>query len=407
MGRLRGTEYLPCHTHPSATMNSSAIPLDRDVDDLEGQVVGRYRVERLIRRGGMGDVFLGHHVGTGAKVAIKVQHAAAIEDENLGARFDREAELMGRLSGCSGVIGVHDVGVLPSERRYVVMDFIRGLDLSDLLNEAAGADELLSVVRVCEIMADVAAAVHAAHERGVIHRDLKPANIMLEAMPGGRERALILDFGVSADRGDRGRVQALTSTGEVLGTPQYMAPEQAAGVPVTPAVDLYAMGSVMHQMLSGHAPARRGWSVPKVPLDDLREAHPSLVALLDDLLQPDPHLRPDSAAIVEAELRNVLRALQGGIRIDAAQRASFAVAGSMIAPDRADPEPEQLPVCSAPARRSYSMHPALLGVLFGIVVAICAALSTSNTLQGLTTSFMRFDSATHDTAAARSSSTPE
>ncbi len=276
---------------------------------LEGTCVGRHRLDRLFRQGGMGGVFLGEHVQTGAQVAIKVQHADALGHPELGARFDREAEVMGRLASCPGVVTVHDVGQLPDGRRYLVMDFVRGVDLGDVLVETAAADERMDLDRACSIMAQVAASLSAAHARAVVHRDLKPANIMLQPTRSG-ERALLLDFGVSADLGERGQAQALTAAGEVLGTPQYMAPEQAAGVTSSPAVDVYAMGAILHQMLTGLAPPETGWRGARVPVASVRKTPAALAQLLGTMLDVDASARPGSARAVELALHAVLDELR-------------------------------------------------------------------------------------------------
>ena len=163
-----------------------------------GTEVDRHVIDSVLRDGGMATIYLGHHRATSARVAIKILHTEYVHQPDFVARFDREAQVMGRLSGCPQIVSVHDVGALPDGRHYLVMDLVRGHDLRDELDQLAGREERMDVPRALSLMRDVAAGLAAAHHADVVHRDVKPSNIMLESS-AGREVAKLLDFGISAD----------------------------------------------------------------------------------------------------------------------------------------------------------------------------------------------------------------
>lgn len=221
-----------------------------------GHGVGRYCIDHRLREGGMATIYVGHHVATQAWVAIKVLHPDYATNPEVIARFEREAQVMGRLSGYPHIAAVHDVGMLADGRGYLVMELVRGRDLHDLLLDLYTKREWIDVARACRLMRDVGLGVAAAHHHGIVHRDLKPANIMLEQGPGGHEIAKVLDFGISADLGAKGQQQNLTTAGTVIGTPEYMAPEQATGAKASPSFDLYSLGVVMFELLTAQHPDR-------------------------------------------------------------------------------------------------------------------------------------------------------
>ena len=273
-----------------------------------GTEVDRHVLEGVLREGGMATIYLGHHRTTQARVAVKILHTEYVHQPDFVARFDREAQLMGRLSSCPQIVSVHDVGALPDGRHYLVMDFVRGHDLRDELDQLAARDEPMDVGRAVSIMRDVAAALAAAHQMDVVHRDVKPSNIMLESS-AGREVAKLLDFGISADLGEVGRAQDLTAGGTLIGTTRYMAPEQAAGISNVASVDIWAIGVVLLEMLTGQAPPKKGWGVRGASLDGLPPIPEALRTLLVQLLEPDSTRRIQSAREVEQRLLSILPSL--------------------------------------------------------------------------------------------------
>ncbi|MEU8463692.1 protein kinase [Streptomyces sp. NPDC029003] len=264
-------------------------------------LAGRYRLDRRLGAGGMGEVWRGHDLALDRAVAVKVL-LEAVTNEEVIARFRREATIGARLQH-PGITVVHDVG-RHEGRLFIVMELLSGEDLAAVLDRERGG---LAPDVAVELAAQTAEALAAAHERSVVHRDLKPPNLFL--LPGGRLK--ICDFGIaySADA-----TAGWTVTGRIFGTPPYMAPEQWRGGRVDARCDLYALGCVLYALLSGAPPfgsseplyvlMRR--HVEDVPLS-LREAGvavaPDLDRLVLALLAKDPADRPESAAAVAEALR--------------------------------------------------------------------------------------------------------
>ncbi len=212
-----------------------------DLEHVRERLGHRYEVERFFQRGGMGSVFLGRHRTLGSAVAIKVLHALIGEEGADLVRFQREATLAANLSH-PNIVPVFEFE-LASDLAYLVMPFVEGQTLAAHLRERGRLD----YHEVRELLAQVAAALGFAHQRGIVHRDVKPSNILLESATG---RWLVTDFGIAqaARPGDT----KITRAGEVVGTPAYMAPEQATGmVNVDARADLYALAAVAYEALAG------------------------------------------------------------------------------------------------------------------------------------------------------------
>ncbi|HEY5944832.1 MAG TPA: serine/threonine-protein kinase [Kofleriaceae bacterium] len=222
-------------------------------------IADTYTIEALIGRGGMGAVFLASHKRLpGKQVAIKVLHAEMSGDEVL-ARFKREAEIASRL-GHPNIVQVHDFNAMPDGTPYLVLEYLRGESLAQRIKAGPiPLDQALSIVR------QVGSALAAAHREGIVHRDLKPQNIFLVPTEvDGRvvEIAKVLDFGISKIRGS---TTVKTQDSALLGTPQYMAPEQATGQHknVDERTDVFAFGAIVYEMLSGQ-PVFSGETIPEV-----------------------------------------------------------------------------------------------------------------------------------------------
>jgi len=213
--------------------------------DLSGTVLdGRYKVIEPIAEGAMGSVYRGERLQLGRAVAIKVMHQELPDELASRQRFEREAKLMALLEhpNCVSVIdfGLHD------EKPYLVMDLVRGTSLIQLLDEQGH----LEVARACDIIRQVLSGLAHAHELGIVHRDIKPANIMISEKAGFGSQVRILDFGLA--RAMEGSTKL--TTGIVVGTPNYMAPEQCKGSDVDARTDLYACGVMLFEMLTGRKP---------------------------------------------------------------------------------------------------------------------------------------------------------
>jgi eukaryotic-like serine/threonine-protein kinase len=231
----------------------------RSVVDVGSIIADTYTIEALIGRGGMGAVFLASHRRLpGKKVAIKLLHAELTDDEVV-ARFRREALIASQLNH-PNIVDVTDFNVTPDGTPYLVLEYLRGESLAARIKDGPmPLEQVLSIVR------QVGSAVAAANREGIVHRDLKPQNIFLVPKEvDGRivEIAKVLDFGISKIRGSQ-TVQTQEST--LLGTPQYMAPEQATGqhALVDERTDVFALGAIVHEMLSGR-PAFTGANIPEV-----------------------------------------------------------------------------------------------------------------------------------------------
>jgi serine/threonine protein kinase len=267
--------------------------------DADRLVSGRYRLLSPLGSGGMGTVWRARDEVLRREVAVKeVRAPAGLPDDEVTrmyARLEREAWAAARISHRS-VVTVYDV-VTDAGRPWIVMELVRGLSLSDVL-EAEGA---LSPARAAAIGADVLAALRAAHEVGVLHRDVKPANVLIS----NDGRVVLTDFGIATLAGDT----ALTRTGEVIGSPEYLAPERALGRPSGPEADLWSLGVLLYAAVEGTSPFRLD-----TPLSTLRavvdepQAPPRwagpLAGVIDGLLRKDP-ARRTSAEEAERQLRLV------------------------------------------------------------------------------------------------------
>jgi len=228
-------------------------PADHDEPPaLTGQTLAsRYLVEHFLGEGAMGAVYKARHVKVGRPFAVKVLHKRLIADPKVLQRFEREAELAGRLRH-PNVIGVVDVGETPDGYRYMVMDFASGSDLATLMSEAPMPRE-----RIIHLVRQLLEGLYHAHEQGLIHRDFKPENVIVERDDHDTEVPRIVDFGIAILRegGESSDASGrLTTNGLVLGTPHYMAPEQAIADPIDHRIDLFALGIVIYEMLCGKLP---------------------------------------------------------------------------------------------------------------------------------------------------------
>ncbi|HYO99448.1 MAG TPA: serine/threonine-protein kinase, partial [Pyrinomonadaceae bacterium] len=215
--------------------------------DIPRVIANRFRIECEIGRGGMGTVYLATHLGLERPVAIKVLKAEFAADPEVAERFMREARTMARLRHKRAAM-IFDAGSLPDGRPFIVMEHVEGATLADALAREGRFSAERAVRIACEIC-DVLAEAHAL---GIVHRDLKPSNIMLN------ERGVsVLDFGIAkvlTASADVTKTHATTESGLIIGTPRYMSPEQCLGQPVGPASDLYSVGVIVYEMLTGQPP---------------------------------------------------------------------------------------------------------------------------------------------------------
>jgi len=274
------------------------------MSDLRRSTVlaGRYELRSPLGRGGMGQVWEAEDRRLGRRVAVKLLSTAdtgASQADRLVRRFTREAPVTARLAH-PGVPAVYDAGTCDG-RPYIVEELVDGRTLGDLVAEQGP----LPVGWAAAIAAQIAAVLAVAHDRDVIHRDIKPGNVMVTRDGAAK----LLDFGMAGVLEDAG-LSRITRSGEALGTPAYMAPEQLRAEPATPRTDLYALGCVLYEMLAGvpvfDAPSPAGLMQmhlerPPAPLPR-GDLPPGLRGLIDQTLEKDPGHRPATAAEVYARL---------------------------------------------------------------------------------------------------------
>ncbi|WP_158622222.1 serine/threonine-protein kinase [Corallococcus sp. CA047B] len=276
------------------------------VDPLLGTRMGEFLIEERIGEGGMGVVYRAVHSLIGKQAAIKVLRQELVSPQQV-QRLLVEARAVNAIRH-PGIIDIFGFGSLPDERPYVIMELLQGRPLSDFLGEKSRMD-LESVVWV---MDQVLAALGAAHRAGVVHRDLKPANVFVVETPEAPTTLKLVDFGIAKLL--ESRESPLTSDGSVIGTPEFMAPEQIRGGTPSPATDLYAVGVMLFQLLTGVRPFQ-GDSVqvmfahldrqPPVPSALTPGIPPEFDTLVRQLLAKDPADRPPSAEAVRERLKRV------------------------------------------------------------------------------------------------------
>jgi eukaryotic-like serine/threonine-protein kinase len=277
-------------------------------DPLIGSVLDRYEILDCVGEGGLGRVYIAQHVRLERRYALKVPSAKAASSPKARQRFAQEAIAASRLDH-PNVVGVVDYGETPQGLIYIVMELADGETLTRHLDYRGvfAAAEALSVLR------QIALGLDHAHGRGLIHRDLKPDNIMIEASDG---RPRILDFGLAILH-ELGATSRLTTAGMVVGSPWYMAPEQAMGKDLDPRTDLFALGIMTFEMLAGCLPfegdpqdiiekhisqrmPRFAERVPGLEID------PEVENLVQRMMQRDPDARPNSASDVVGAIDEIL-----------------------------------------------------------------------------------------------------
>jgi serine/threonine-protein kinase len=230
--------------------DGSSLRASSDAADLIGAVIAdRYHITAKLGEGGMGAVYLAEHVRMGQKMAVKVLAKQLVDDADAIARFTREARNAARIKHPNVCI-VHDFGIETDERLvYLAMEFIEGESLAELLKR----EGTLGLDQAAAIMAQCCDALQAAHDLGIVHRDLKPDNIMISRDRGGAAFVKVVDFGIAkAATGEAG--QQVTKTGFILGTPDYMSPEQVAGETLDARSDVYSLALVLFRMLAEGLP---------------------------------------------------------------------------------------------------------------------------------------------------------
>src|SRR5438094_403383 len=251
--------------------------LDR-ASSLSNQILdARYQVMKKLGEGGMSYVYLAKEISSGDTVAIKVLSPRLASDKSSVERLRREAGLAMRLDH-PNVCRILRLGESEDGLIYLVMPFLKGELLSD--REVKGGP--MTLAAGIDVLRQVCAGLHHAHELQIVHRDLKPENIMLETEDNGRERAVVMDFGLAKERRADPAIAKLTATGIILGTPEFMSPEQIRGKPLDARSDIYALGIVAFEMFTGKLPFQ-GRNAQEMMIARLRGQPQKLRQLRSDL----------------------------------------------------------------------------------------------------------------------------
>jgi serine/threonine-protein kinase len=327
-------------------------------------VEGRYEVVSKLAVGGMGEVYKARHIELDKPVVLKVMRLSMSNDEQLVARFKREAIAATRI-GQQNIVDVSDFGRTHDGRFFFVMEYLDGVTLKQLI----AAEGRLPLARVTRLSLQIANALEAAHAQGVVHRDLKPENLMVLQRPGQTDFIKVLDFGVAKVKPAAGEA-GHTSFGMLMGTPQYMSPEQARAVTLDSRSDVYSLGLVIYEMIVGR-PTFSAETPSLLMVKHLTEPPPAFEArlaaklpaeverLVHRMLAKDPADRPQTMAEVHAALEVIDVAARG---VWAAAGATLIGAQAVAVPQRAAVQVDAPPTAAAAGATAVLARPVTVTV---------------------------------------------
>jgi len=326
----------------SSPVRAAPKPKAKPVGDeiyLNQVLNNRFKIESKIGEGGFGAVYRGVQLATGRKVALKLLHPEMTKDENLVARFRREGMVLCNLRDAH-TITTYDFDQTQDGTLYIAMELLEGKSLHQVFHE----QQPLEWKRVFKILIEMCSSLSEAHSQGIVHRDLKPENVYLESRPGNPEFVKILDFGIAkVMRGDSIDPQSpqLTATGQTLGTLEYMSPEQLMGKQLDGRSDVYALGVVAYEMITGG-----------LPFPDAKGPAGLITAQLKQTPQP-PSTRVPKSALPPAADRAILKALEKSKENRHADVSAMAIALQEVldhAKEQSNPAMQALPASASQAR---------------------------------------------------------
>ena len=293
--------------------------ISKTTTDFDEKYIGsvindRYQIIKLVGTGGMGSVYLAEHEILRKKVAIKILHYEQSKRKDTVERFKREAIAASNI-GQDNIVDVTDFGYTEEGNAYFVMEYVEGRSLADVMKE----QRILPLEFVVSVASQIAVALYSAHGKGIIHRDLKPENILLTTKDNVDPFVKIVDFGISKilqdDVKPDERFRTLTKSGAIFGTPEYMSPEQAAGDSVEPASDIYALGVIMYEMLTGRLPFfddnymkilhKHQYEFPELPSNINPDIQPDVNAMIMKCLEKKPFNRYGTMKLLLNDLKNI------------------------------------------------------------------------------------------------------
>jgi serine/threonine-protein kinase len=312
---LKGPPTPAAAPSPTGTQPASAGPIGRTIH-------GRYKIKRLLGEGGMGGVYEGEHLEIGKRVAIKLVHSLHARDPQIAARIKQEARSTGAIES-ENIVQVFDAGEDPELGLFLVMEMLKGEDLASLLARKKGVSPLAAAVMI----AQASLGLFRAHAAGIVHRDLKPANIFLCARDDGSSLVKLVDFGIAKlvrDASQASQGPGLTRMGMVIGTPQYMSPEQAQGLlTVDHRTDIYSLGCVLYEAIVGVSPFKEMPTYEQTILQIMTRVAPRISASVPDvdrdldqlcaeMMSHDMNARPADMGVVRQRLIQIFPQIEGG-----------------------------------------------------------------------------------------------
>jgi len=381
----------------STLVNASAPPVA--IGSQVGRVLGgRYQLDDCIGAGGMGEIYKARRLHIGDTVAVKVLRPDVVENDKSRQRFYREARAAAMLHHPNAVV-IHDFGEDADGTTYIVMELLIGRSLRQLLIDQGA----ITSARAFSIMRQACAAIDAGHRNGIIHRDIKPDNIILVNSHDGTDLVKILDFGIAKVRDSaidtHSLEQRLTNFGTIIGTPHYMSPEQCQGEEADARSDIYSIGVVLYELLTGVAPfvakTPTGIAIKHVtePPRPLREINPNISAAVEKVvlhaLEKSPNSRPQTALELSRELEAAIN-----IEPETARLTGESEAAQLIPEEPATPIPQANESPAEPASYDTVVNPAQTDNLGSSSTGTMAPPSTSEQKIGATEANLKLDKGT-------------